>query len=458
MKPIFSRIVFCAGLFLLLTPPPQARAETLVDVLAAAYQNNPGLQGDRAKLRATDEQVSQALSEWRPDVTAIAEGGKSRQIVDGNGILSKTGNLTPRDVGINVTQPIFRGFRTLADVRAAKATVKAQRAVLEDAEQKLLLDTAKAYLDVVQAQSVLEIDRNQEIVLRKELDETKDRLRIGELKKTDVSQAQSRLAAAMVSRLQAEGDLANESTTFARLVGRLPGKLEQPELTFELPKTQDETVTLAAHNNPEVIAAEYGVSAAHADITATEGSLLPTISLIGSATHSVEQSPLSPERADSATILARLSIPLYRTGSDYSKTRAAEQTESQKRLEFDDTRNKSREAAANAWQSLMTARAAKAGRQDVVTATSDALDGVKMESKFGTRTTLDVLNAEQELLDARINFARAEHDETLATFQLKNSIGQLTAEAMHLPVEIYDPVRNYNVVRSQWAGFSGERN
>ena len=453
-----ARIILCAVAFLVLAGAP-VRAETLDEALTLAYQNNPGLEAQRARLRATDEQVSQALSGWRPDIEATTEGGKARQNVSGNNVvLLKSGNVTPRDANLTMTQPLFSGFRTVAQTRSAEAAVLAQRAVLEDAEQKLLLDSGKAYLDVVQAQKVVGFERDQESVLQKELDETKDRLHIGELKKTDVSQAQARLEATTVSRLQAEGDLVNQRTTYARLIGQLPGTLEQPALAIDLPRAEDDIVALALAKNPAVIAADYGAEGARADITAAKGNLLPQVSLVGTLSDGVEESALSPERENSARILARVAMPLYRTGIDYSKTRAAQQTATQKSLELADARNRAREAAANAWQSLFTARAAKDGEKDVVSAAGEALDGVKTESRGGTRTTLDVLNAEQELLQDKITLVKAEHDEELSILQLKASIGQLTADAMRLPVAIYDPAKHYNQVRGQWAGFSSDRN
>ncbi|MDD5585998.1 MAG: TolC family outer membrane protein [Alphaproteobacteria bacterium] len=451
-----KRHIFLTGLaavlFLSFPRPVFAESQSLEQALATAYQNNPALQAERAKLRAADEQVSQALSGYRPTVDATAEAGKSTNNISGNGPFSGSTSLDPRDVGINVTQPVFRGFRTVAGVRSADATVKAQRAALQDAEQQLLLDSGKAFLDVVQAQAVLTINRNNEEVLQKQLNATKDRFRVGELKKTDVSQAESRLKSAMVSRLQAEGDLSNQRTTFSRLIGDMPGTLEQPKLTLEQPKTQDEAVTLSLHKNPSVLAATYSTDAARADITAAEGSLLPEVSIVGSGSRGWQQSSTVPDRQDSATILARVTIPLYRAGTDYSKARAAQQTTTQRRLELENARSRAREGASNSWQSLMTARNAIAGRKEVVAATADALVGVREEAKVGTRTTLDVLNAEQELLDAKLNLAKAEHDEALAILQIKSAIGELTAEAMHLPVNAYDPVKHYDEVRGKWAG------
>jgi len=445
--------VVCVAMTLLYAGS-SAHAESFTDALTSAYHNNPSLEAERAKLRATDEQVAQALGGWRPDIEADAEAGKARQNASGNGFPVNSGNVTPRDTNLTITQPVFSGFRTVAEVRSAKAAVMAQRADLADAEQKLLLDAAKAYLDVVEDQRTLAIDQNQESVLQTELDEVKDRLHIGELKKTDVAQAQSRLKGVMVSRLQAEGDLASRRMTYMRVVGQMPDQLEQPDLTLDLPKTDEDVVNLALRNNPVVIAAAYGAQAAHADIISAQGNLLPQVNLVGSLTDSVDQSSLSPERENSASIVAKMSVPLYRSGIDYSKTRAAQQAAAQKKFELQDARDRTRESTQNAWEAFTTAQAAVKGFGEVVDAASDALDGVRTEAKFGTRTTLDILNAEQELLQDKISLVKAEHDEALALLELRAAIGELTAESLHLPVTIYDPAQNYNRVHNQWAGFA----
>src|SRR6185312_6875301 len=197
-----------------------------------------------------------------------------------------------------------------------------------------------------------------------------------------------------------------------------------------------------------------GAQAAHADIISAQGNLLPQVNLVGSLTDSVDQSSLSPERENSASIVAKMSVPLYRSGIDYSKTRAAQQAAAQKKFELQDARDRTRESTQNAWEAFTTAQAAVKGFGEVVDAASDALDGVRTEAKFGTRTTLDILNAEQELLQDKISLVKAEHDEALALLELRAAIGELTAESLHLPVTIYDPAQNYNRVHNQWAGFA----
>jgi outer membrane protein len=426
---------------------------TLENALALAYTNSPALQAERAKLRATDEQISQALSNWRPSIDAVGDAGRGRQNVTGDGIPSTPTIYNPSDASVTITQPVFRGFRTTGSVHSAEATIEAGRAALQNAEQQILLDSAKAYLDVLLAQDIVLINRANEADLQQQLDMTRDRLRIGELRRTDVNQAESRLKVAMVGRLEAENDLMNKRTTFARLIGEMPGMLTKPILTLAQPTSLQDATIKAIEKSPAVIVATHNDEAAKADVTVAKGNLLPEVSVIGNAARNQQQNITFPERQDSLSVVARLTVPLYRSGSDYSKTRAAIQTENQRKMELDDSRNKAKETATNAWQTLMTARSVIAGDKEALIATDSALYGVKEEAKIGTRTIIDVLNAEQELLNAKVNLVRAEHDEIVALLQVKASIGDLTAEALHLPVEIYNPVVHYNKIRDKWLGF-----
>jgi TolC family type I secretion outer membrane protein len=438
---------------LLLNLPVCAQAQTFEEALALAYQNNPGLKAEQAKLRAVDEQVSQALSGWRPSIDAVGEAGRTYQKNSDNvGIPSST-NLSPRDVGITVTQPIFRGFRTTSNVQSSEAAVLVQRAVLKDAEQKLLFDSAKSYLDVVLAQQVFEMNKENERVLTKQLEATTDRFRVGELKKTDVSQAELRLSGAKASRAVAEGDLSNKRSAFSRLIGEMPTLLSFPKLAYETPTEMETVLSLAEKNNPSVLAAKYGIDVADADILTAKGSLLPEVNLVANANRGWNQSTTYPGKQDTASIMARVTVPLYRAGADYSKTRAAYQTKTQRRMELDDVRRKARDNGMTSWQDLMTARAAIAAHKVEVQAAEMALEGVKEESKVGTRTTLDVLNAEQELLNAKINLARSEHDEAIANLQVMSAVGSLTARDLRLPVTLYNPSENYDDVRDKWGGF-----
>lgn len=425
---VLSALILCAG-------QVHAETQTLEQALAAAYARNPALQAQRSKLRVVDEKVPEAQSGWKPSIDAVGGIGASRQSLQGGVISPNAQTLTPRDVGVTVTQPVFRGFRTVAGVRAAESEVAAQQAVLVSAEQDLLLETARAYLDVVQAQKVQELMRANEDVLRKELDATQSRFNVGEVTKTDISQAQARLNAAQASRIQADGDLDAQRATFARLVGEVPQNLVQPQLTLTDPQTLDDAITLALKNHPSLVAAKNAKDAAKENVTVTRGSLLPEVNLVGSAGRSWDQSLMVPERQDSATIMARVTVPLYRAGADYARTRAASETVVQRGLELDDLRNRVREGAITAWQALTTARATITANEAGVKAAELALYGVQEESKVGTRTVLDILNAQQELLSAKVNLVRAHHDEALAILRVKAAVGDLTASSLKLGVD-----------------------
>jgi outer membrane protein len=433
----------------------QAEPETLEQSWVQAYRNNPSLEAQRASLRATDEQVSQALSNWRPSVDANGSVGRTYQYAPGLAPFENPSfNDTTKSYGAQVTQPLFRGFRTKAQTEAAEKQVLSGRAKLESAEQQLFLDTASAYLGVLRDEAALDLERDHEAVLTDKLKETKVRAEVGELTGTDVRQAESRLARAHVSRFQAENSLAQDRASFARLVGNAPSQLQAPTLVLGEPRTLADIFHVAETENPDVIAAQFAVEEAEAEIRLNKGSLLPEIDLVGNTSRSYGENITVPGREDSSQVLVQLTVPLYRSGTDYSKTRAAEQTASQRRDELDEARHKAHESADNAWQALMTAQAALDADKTEVDAASEALKGVTEESKVGTRTTLDVLNAEQELLDARIDQVKSQHDRGLAVLQIKAAVGQLTVNNLKLPVEPYNPKRHYEDVRNQWVGFS----
>ncbi len=452
------RHIGCWVLLGLMLPVTTAGAEplTLEQAWAEAYRINPTLQAERAKLCAADEQVAQAQSHWRPSIDATANIGKTYQYLPAQKHVGLDPNFsdTSRSYGVQVTQPLFRGFRTDSETEAAENQVLSGRAKLEDAEQQLFIDTATAYLDLIRDQAVLASNRENEHVLEKKLEETRVRAKYGELTQTDVRQAESRLARSHVARYQAESSVTADQEGYIRLVGHAPKDLVAPKLSFKSPKEPDELFHLAETRNPKVIAAKYDIEAAHAVVDLNKGSLLPEVNLVGSRTQNWGQSVTIPGQQDSSQIMIQAIMPLYRAGADYSKTRAAEQTVTQRRMELEEARHKAREVARNAFQALQSAEAAVEADKDEVHAADEALKGVREESKVGTRTTLDVLNAEQELLDAKIDLAKSLHDRNLAIVQIKAATGGLTLTALELPATIYNPKQHYDDVRNQWVGFS----
>jgi outer membrane protein len=454
MRRVFLYCLALAMLFPVVAA--HAESETLEQAWAEAYRTNPSLQSERAKLRSTDEAVSQAQSHWRPSIDATANIGKTYQYLPAQKQIGLDPNFsdTSRSYGVQVSQPLFRGFRTDSETEAAEKQVLSGRAKLDDAEQQLFVDTATAYLDLIRDQAVLESNRENEHVLEEKLKETRVRAKYGELTQTDVRQAESRLARAHVARYQAETSVTADQTSYTRLVGHVPEKLIPADLNLAESKELEDLLHLAETRNPKVIAARYDIDEAKAEVDLNNGSLLPEINLVGSRTQNWGQSVTIPGQQDSSQILVQATMPLYRAGTDYSKSRQAEQTVTQRRMELEEARHKARETARNAFQTFQSAESAVAADKDEVRAASEALTGVREESKVGTRTTLDVLNAEQELLDAKIDLAKSVHDRNLAIVQIKAAIGVLTLTALELPGTAYDPKQHYHDVRNQWVGFS----
>ena len=444
---MFGALLFGALLF---GRPAPAFSQTLDAALAQAYASNPTLDAARAQLRATDELVPQALSNYRPTVTAsgsIAAETESSNTTQGNA----DGSLFPRSASLSVSEPLYRGGRTEAQVHEAENQVQAQRASLVSTEQTVLLNASTAYLDVVLDQAIVDLDINNEKVLAKQLESTRDEFRVGQVTRTDVSQAESRLAGATATRIQAQGQLSTSQAVYAQVVGSQPGRLAFPQVALPLPPSRDEAAALAQKNNPAVLNATFNEAAARYAISVNEGALLPTISLQGSLNHQDDET-LSIRKADSAQIGVQASMPLYEAGATTSQIRQAKQTASQDQLLIDQARRSAVQSAFNAWDALATARSSITADQAQVTATQIALDGVRQEAAVGSRTVLDVLNAEQEYLNAQVALVTARHDELAARFQLLSAVGDLSARALRLPVSYYDPEANYKAQRNKWWG------
>ena len=449
-----------------------ALGETLEQAMASAYQSNPTLLSERSKLRATDELVPQALSNWRPTVTVSGNATRSNlySYINSGSTIGGTTSGTPQGtqvtsagtivynaetMGLSVTQPIFRGGRTVAQTRQAEAQVEAERAQLSITEQQVLLNVATAYLNLVQAQSVLQLSINNEQVLQRQLDSVQDRFRVGEVTRTDVAQAQSRLSAAHADRTQGEGNLRTARAAYVQTVGHLPDKVEYPDALPGLPSDAQSAQALAVSQNPSIGNAQATYQAALEGIDLIAGELLPQVSVTGTAQRIVNfDGPSTLENVAQAVV--NVTIPIYQSGQEYSRLRAQKQTAGQTRATIDQARRDVEESLTASWESLQTGRARRASYTDQINAAKVALEGVTRENQVGSRTVLDVLNAEQELLQAEVNEVQAHHDEIVAAYQLLNATGQLTAQYLALPVELYDPAVHYEEVHDKWAGF-GDR-
>lgn len=428
-----------------------ASAQSLEEALSSAYTNNPSLAAARAGLRATDEQVPQALSDWRPTVTMSGDYGKEALRSPSSSGTAKGQHRDPASIDLTITQPLYRGGRTVAATQKAEDTVEAARARLASTEQSVMLDAATAYMNVVRDQAVLELKVNNEQVLRRQLQATQDRFQVGEVTLTDVHQAEARVSGATAARIQAEGALEVSRAQYRNVVGEFPGSLKAPPVPTDIPADSDGAVRQALESNPDIRAAVFDEKASASGVTEVRGELLPTVSLSGSMTKSRDASAENTRLTDYQAQVS-VSVPLYQSGSVYSRLRSARQTVVQNRQNLEAARRSAVETTTQEWETLVTARAAIEAYRTQVSANEIALDGVRREAAVGSRTVLDVLDAEQELLDSRVNLVGAQRDLIVAIYGVKAAVGSLTARALSLPVEYYDPEIHYREVHDKWFG------
>jgi len=443
-------VIRAAATAVVLLAPALAQGQTLEEALAAAYAGNPTLQAGRAELRAVNEGVPQALSNWRPQVSVTASAGKQK--IDSTSSFTETnGTTTPADATAQIEQPLYRGGRTVAATERAEQLVQSERAQLVSVEQDVLLRGVTAYMDVWRDQAEVGLNVNNEKVLQRQLEATQDRFTVGEVTRTDVAQAETRLAVATAARIGAEGALAASSAVFEEVIGIVPGTLVAPSDVAGLPSDLKDAVEQGDRRNPDVIAAMFSEKAAIKQVREIEGEFLPTVSLVASVSHSEESSQRDAE-TDRAQILAQVSVPLYQQGLVSSRVRESKQISNQRRIQIVETRRRIEQESVSAWQALTAAQAQIVSFEAGVRSAKIALEGVQQEQAVGARTVLDLLDAEQELLDANVSLVRSQRDEIVAAYRVLAAIGRLTASDLGLPVEVYDPDLDYYKVRNKWFG------
>lgn len=445
-----SHLVLAITGMLALVGPQAALAETLQEAFVAAYQTSPVLDAQRADLRATDEGVSQALSGWRPSVSVTGELASEHRNRDN----SRSDTFNPKSADLTATQPLYRGGRTVAGTQAAEESVLAGRAELQSSEQTVFFDVVRAFMDVLRDEAVVQLTGNNERVLMRHLDAANDRFRVGEVTRTDVAQSEARLARAVSERVEAEGGLESSRATYVRVVGHAPVELQPPPPVKGLPKSKDESITVALDENPDLESAIHNEASSRHTIRTVSGELLPTVALEGEINQADDQIS-SNDGTDGRRIAVQVSVPLYQSGSVYSRVREARQVNNLRRVQIEDARRSVREIASQAWDAFVTSQAKIKANREQVRANQVALEGVEQEAQVGSRTTLDVLDAEQELLDSQVALVQDERDEYVAAMGLLLAVGRLTVEDMQLPVESYDPTANYRRVRNKWFGTDG---
>ncbi|MBN9586885.1 MAG: transporter [Afipia sp. 62-7] len=447
-----SGVSVAAMLWAGLASPSQA--ETLNEALVRAYQSNPQLNASRAQQRATDENVPQALAGYRPQIIASLSTGLQpvRNLLPDNTI--QTSTLKPWTIGVTVTQNLFNGFKTSNSVRVAEFQVLSGREALRNTGQGVLLDAVTAYMNVIANQALVEAQRSNVTFLRETLGITKKRLDAGDVTPTDTAQADARLSRGLADLNAAEVALETSRAVYAQVIGNLPVNLT-PAQTVDrfVPRTRQEAVDTSQRENPAVTAATYDVDVATTTINVAESSLMPQLDVQGNVNRSVQtDTTLGTTRTDSASVVGALTVPIYDGGTAASQTRQAKETAVQSRLVLEQVRNQARTAAVSAWISSEGTKVALAAAEAEVKSANIALQGVRREAQAGQRTTIDVLNSQQDLTAARSRQILAQRDRVIASYTLLSAIGRLDVRTLGLNTPDYLPEVHYHQVRDAWHG------
>ena len=447
-----------------------ARAETMSDALARAYGNNPDLNQQRAGVRATDETIPQATAAYRPTVgltgqygvTHLAETGSGAQIAASTaGLAGASGassttisTLTePATVALTVTETVFNGNRNYNGVRQAESNVFGARENLRNTEGTVLQNGATAYMNVLRDTAILDLRRNNIIVLEEQLRQTRDRFNVGEVTRTDVAQAELSLASARSDYFTAQANLQTSIASFRQVIGVEPHRL-QPARSIEalLPRTLQQAVFIGLTEHPAVQAALHAADAAALQVKLVEGELYPTVTVNGSVERDWNYQAFPGIKVFNGAVYGQVSVPLYTGGSVDARVRQAKELYTQTRIQADVQREAVRANVVTDWGLLEAAKAAIKSNEAAVKAAEIALEGVREEAKVGQRTTLDVLNAQQTLLNARVSLVSAQRDRVVASYVVMAATGRLVAANLHLDVTEYDPTVHFDQVKDKWIG------
>lgn len=458
--------VYLFGMVLLLAMATKGSAETMSGALARAYLGNPELNQQRAGLRATDETLPQASAGWRPTATATGQYGynyldfrsSGAAAIGGAAVTSQSGfhirrGTDPGTLGVTVTQNVFNGGRTLNGVRQAESNIFAGRETLRNVEQDVLSSAATAYMNVLRDTAILDLRKNNIIVLEEQLRQTRDRFTVGEVTRTDVAEAESSLATGRSDYFTAQANLKASVAEFRRVIGVDPKRLE-PARPIEslLPHSLGAAVNMALAEHPGVQAALHAADATALQVKLEESQLYPSLNVVGSAQQNYDVTGFPGLRVFNGAISGQLSVPIYEGGANYAGVRRAKEALGQARLQADFQRDMVRAAVVSAWGQLESARAVIQSSKAAVKAAEIALDGVRQEAEVGQRTTFDILFQQQVLLNARVNLVTAQRDRVVASYAVMAAIGRLSAANLHLAVTEYDPTIHFDQVKDKWIG------
>ncbi|WP_462120630.1 TolC family outer membrane protein [Methylorubrum extorquens] len=431
-----------------------AAAETLESALSRAYQANPALNAARANLRVTDEDVNRFQAGYRPNAAISADIGieQTQGQVSGQSIGGSRGLTRPGGAGLTINQNVFDGFQTDNRVRAAESTVLSTREGLRQTEMNTLFNAAQAYMNVLSDTATLELQRNNVEVLEEQLRQTRDRFNVGEVTRTDVAQAEARLAGARSQVSAAEAALRASIGIFRQIVGVEPRQLAPGRpLDRYVPASLDQAILIGLKEHPQILASLHAVDVAELQVKVNEGALYPQAQITGAVQQRYDQQ-FPGDNSVTASIVGRVNIPLYQGGAEYALIRQAKENVGRARLVADQDRDTIRASIVRTWGNLEASKAQVIASQAQVQANEVALNGVREEARVGQRTTLDVLNAQQELLSARVALIRAQRDRVVNSYDVVQAVGRLTVRFTSLPVTPYSAREHLDQVRDLWFG------
>ncbi|WP_432420055.1 TolC family outer membrane protein [Nitratireductor mangrovi] len=430
------------------TVPGAALAETIGGALSKAYVNNSSLNSARAGVRITDEGVPLAKSGYRPTVAAVGTISYASQA----GTRISAGSF-----GVEIRQTLFDGFQTRNNVRAAEAQVRAANESLRNTEQNTLFNAAAAYMDVIRDRQVAVLrERNLEF-LEEQVRAARSRFEVGEGTRTDVAQAEAGRSGAVAQLSAARAQVLSSSAVYRQIVGDDPGKLQAARpLAKLLPNKLGEAIAIASAEHPAIRATQHLVDAAGFAVKSAEGALLPGVSASASVSRGFRHNSPDPAGTsgtfNAADIGATLTIPLYQGGAAATNVRRSKEELGQARIEVDVSHDQVRAAVTSAWTQYTASAEVVAANRELVSAAQLALDGVIEERNVGQRTTLDVLDAQDDVISARINLVSAERDLVVASYAILSSMGRLSIARLGLKVAEYRPEEHYEAVKDKWFG------
>ena len=439
-----------AAFIIALSMAVSASADTLENALTKAYEYNPSLKAARAGTQAIDENVAMAKSGYRPKLS-----------IDGSYSDTKTNTNAPirpidgynRTLAATISQPIFSGFKTMNSVKSAKSYAKASQAALMATEQNVLLQAAQAYLDVLQDEAIVQLQKNNEKLLKKELDETNERFKVGEVTTTDVSQAKASYASAQSQRISAEGNLKASQAVYKQIIGVEPKNLSDPKSIEKLfPKSLEDAIEYAKNHSYELQAARHNLKAKKYDVSTNKGDLLPSVNAYAMAgrikteNYTYEKNPTNNQ----VELGVNFSVPIYNAGSSRAKIRQSKYYRWQAQEDLLNTEDALYSGLTSAWEYLSANKAKIISVKAQIKAFQVALDGVREEEALGNRTVLDVLNQYQYLLNSKVEEVTTRHDYYVAGLTLLQEMGKLTAKDLNLKVDLYNANDKYKETSGKW--------